>query len=233
MFGKSKEHKAHENRAQGEFDEFHSAHRPPMNRSVSGWFIIMSVLYVIIGVVIFVWPGISMDIAGLVFGVCMLAYGISRIVIYFTRSHYDTIIQMDLTVGVVFSAFGLFLLLHRDFVNAMLPFAVAILLLIGAISKLQYALDMKRLGVGRWNLFLAAAVLVFILGLILIYNPFREHYLMGYIAVSIIVEGVLNIIAILTISHRIRKDGRGAFTVTGDRFSPSPKSQPDLLEEKK
>ena len=69
MFGKSKEHKAHENRAQGEFDEFHSAHRPPMNRSVSGWFIIMSVLYVIIGVVIFVWPGISMDIAGLVFDV--------------------------------------------------------------------------------------------------------------------------------------------------------------------
>ena len=154
------------------------------------------------------------------------------IVIYFTRNHYDTIIQMDSTVGVVFSAFGLFLLLHRDFVQAMLPFAVAILLLIGAISKFQYSLDMKRLGVLRWRIFLAAAVIVFLLGLVLIYNPFRDRYLMGFIAGSIIAEGVLNIIAVLIISHRIRRDGRGAFTVTGDKFAAPGAKRPEMLEDR-
>ncbi len=186
------------------------------NRSVSKWFIVISVLYVVLGIVMLFWPNITVDMLGIVLGIGLLAYGVARLVIYFTKNHLDGIIHMDLTAGVVFGALGGFMLLHRDFVSTVFPFAVAIMLLIGAISKLQYSIDMKHLGVVRYKIFLAGAVIVFILGLILVANPFTGHVMIWFIGASLIVEGILNCIAILCLSRAIRKSGRGSFEVTED-----------------
>ena len=158
------------------------------NRSVSKWYVVLSVLYVLLGVIMLFWPHVTVDILGVVLGVVLLAYGAARIVIYFTKNHFDGIVHMDLTVGVVFGALGGFMLLHRDFVNTVFPFAVAILLLIGAISKLQYALDMKRIEVQRYKVFMIFAVIVFVLGIILVANPFTGHWMIWFIGGSLILE---------------------------------------------
>lgn len=184
------------------------------NRSVSKWYVVLSVLYIVVGVIMLLWPNITVDILGIVLGVGLLAYGAARIVIYFTKNHLDGIVHMDLTVGVVFGALGGFMLLHRDFVNTVFPFAVAILLLIGAISKLQYAIDMKRLEVNHFKVFMVCAVIVFVLGLILVANPFTGHWMIWFIGASLIFEGVLNCIAILILSTKLRKTGKGSFEVT-------------------
>ena len=111
-----------------------------------------------------------------------------------------------------------------------------ILLLIGAISKIQYSSDLKRMGAVRWKVFLAFAVILFVLGGILLYNPFNKDAMCWYIAICLILEGILNIIAVLWISHRIKKIGGGSFRVnpvqapssirTGDRgekgYTPLP-----------
>ena len=194
------------------------------NRSVSKWYVILSVLYVLLGVIMLFWPHVTVDILGVVLGVVLLAYGAARIVIYFTKNHFDGIVHMDLTVGVVFGALGGFMLLHRDFVNTVFPFAVAILLLIGAISKLQYALDMKRIEVQHYKVFLIFAVIVFVLGIILVANPFTGHWMIWFIGGSLILEGVLNCIAILVLSVKLRKTGRGSFEVTEQ--GPGPVIRP-------
>ena len=133
---------------------------PPTHQSVSKWYIVLSVFYVILGIIMVAWQKATVDLVGIVLGTAMLAYGIARIIIYFTKSHFEGIVHMDLTVGVVVGALGAFLLLHRDFVNTAFPFAVAIILLIGAISKLQYSIDMKRLGVVRHKVFLVFSVII-------------------------------------------------------------------------
>ena len=165
------------------------------NRSVSKWYVVLSVLYVLLGVIMLFWPHVTVDILGVVLGVVLLAYGAARIVIYFTKNHFDGIVHMDLTVGVVFGALGGFMLLHRDFVNTVFPFAVAILLLIGAISKLQYALDMKRIEVQRYKVFMIFAVIVFVLGIILslcveitgsLYSSMILHFLINSRSVALL-----------------------------------------------
>ena len=194
----------------------------PMNRSVSRWYIILSVLYVIVGIIMVAWPNATVSMIGTVIGVGMLVSGVTRVIIYFTRNHMLGIVEMDLTLGVTFAAFGAFMLLHKETVETMLPFAVAILLMIGAISKLQYALDMKQLSFRYWKVFLLFTILIMALGVILICDPFSESVLLIYMAVSLMIEGVLNILAVLMISHRLKRMANSSFTVADGPAGASP-----------
>lgn len=168
-------------------------------------FIILSVFYVIAGVVLLFWPAMSIEMFCRVLGIGTLIVGLAHVIIYFTKDHMMNIMEMDLVIGVVCAAFGSFLLLHPEFVQAVLPFAVGILLLVGAIVKLQNAIDMKRLKFKNWKVMLIFALILLILGGILIYTPFSGHSLLIYIGASLILDGVVNITGMLCISHRVKK----------------------------
>ena len=175
------------------------------------WFIVLSVLYVVTGIMILIWPNLTNDLLGKALGIGMLVVGITMIIIYFTKDHMGNIMEMELTRGVVFAAFGAFMLMHADFIEVALPFGMGILLMIGAISKIQYSLDMKRLRFIRWKLLLIFALILLAMGIILIYNPFKNTFLFYYIAIALIVDGTLNIICVLSISHRMKQISRGRF----------------------
>lgn len=170
--------------------------------------VVLSVCYVIAGVILLFWPDMSMDIFCKALGIGMLIIGITHIIIYFTKDHMQNIMQMDLVVGVVCAAFGAFLLLHPDFVETAMPFAVGILLMIGAIVKLQNAIDMKRLKFTQWKAVLALAIVMLLMGALLIYNPFAGRILLIYIGISLILDGALNIVCMLLISRKVKKMAR-------------------------
>ena len=170
--------------------------------------IILSVCYVIAGIILLFWPDMSMDIFCKGLGIGMLVVGITHVIIYFTKDHMQSIMQMDLVVGVVCAAFGAFLLMHPDFVEMAMPFAVGILLMIGAILKLQNSIDMKHLKFVRWKVVLVLAVLMLVMGAVLIYNPFTGRGLLVYIGIGLMADGVINIVCMLFISHRLKKLAR-------------------------
>ena len=170
--------------------------------------IILSVCYVIAGIILLFWPDMSMDIFCKGLGIGMLVVGITHVIIYFTKDHMQSIMQMDLVVGVVCAAFGAFLLMHPDFVEMAMPFAVGILLMIGAILKLQNSIDLKHLKFVRWKVVLVLAVLMLVMGAVLIYNPFTGRGLLVYIGIGLMADGVINIVCMLSISHRLKKLAR-------------------------
>ena len=179
------------------------------------------------------WPGLTVSILGTSIGIGMLVLGMTHIVIYFTRDHMESVLHMDLTYGVVFAAFGAFMLFHSDFVEIALPFAVGVLLLIGAMIKLQYAVDMKRMDMSRWKILLVFVIIMAIMGLLLIYNPFSMQVLVYYIAVSLILEGLLNILSILLISHRVKQIQRGLVPYNQETPHEAPASDPFEPEQDK
>lgn len=168
-------------------------------------FIILSVFYVIAGTVLLFWPEMSIELFCKVLGIGMLIAGLTHVIIYFTKDHMLNIMQMDLVIGVLCVSFGAFLLLHPEFVQNALPFVVGVLFMMGGIVKLQNAIDMKRFHFRFWKAVLFFAVVMLILGAVLIYNPFRGEILTLYIGISLILEGILNIICMLCIAHLVKK----------------------------
>ena len=176
---------------------------------VSKYYIGAFVLYFITGLVMCIWPNLTMQLAGTALGIGMLVVGIVHIIVYFTKDHFDGIMHMDLTIGVVLAAFGAFMLIHKDFVGMAIPFGTGILLMIGGISKIQHALDMKKMYFNIWKAVLVVAIILIAAGIILIFDPFREKVLIYFIASFLMIDGLVSIIIMLMMSHRSKQLAKG------------------------
>ena len=169
-------------------------------------YIFISALYVVLGVVLLAWPTLSVQIICYGLAVAMIVIGISYGIMYFTKDSLEGFLQMDLVIGIVCLAFGIFILLNPTFLSSVLPFAMGIILLLGAIVKIQSAFNMKKLGLKKWYLILICALVIGVLGAVLLWNPFEEEkYMILYIWICLILDGLTNLISLICIQTRLRK----------------------------
>lgn len=169
-------------------------------------YILVSALYVVLGAVLLVWPTASLKMICYVLGFSMVVIGLTFGIIYFTKENPQGFLQMDLVIGIVCLAFGVFILLNPAFLSHVLPFAMGIILLLGAVVKIQSSISMKRLRFRRWYLVLVGALLLIALGIVLLCNPFaQERYMILYIGICLVLDGMINLISMICISLRVKK----------------------------
>lgn len=169
-------------------------------------YILVSALYVVLGVVLLLWPTTSVKMICYGLGIAMLVLGITYGVIYFTKDNLSGFLQMDLVIGIICLAFGIFILLNPAFLASVLPFAMGIILLLGAVVKLQSAFNMKRLNFSKWYLVLICALLIVALGIVLLCNPFQnERFMVLYIGICLVLDGVTNLVCLFCIQYRVKK----------------------------
>lgn len=172
-------------------------------------YILVSALYVVLGIALLVWPSTSIKMICYGLGFAMIVLGITYGVMYFTKDNLSGFLQMDLVIGIVCMAFGLFILLNPTFLATVLPFAMGIILLLGAVVKIQSSLNMKRLKFRRWYLVLICALVIVVLGVVLLCNPFgEERHMIIYIGICLIFDGLTNLISLLCIQTRVKKLAR-------------------------
>lgn len=111
------------------------------SRSASVW---IAVLYIVLGVLLFLFPGVS----GTVFVWALAAgagiYGLSHLWRYIQSRKGDLPSPGDLFLGVLSLAFALFALLWPVVILSFLPFALGGLLLLDGIGKFPLALQVLR-----------------------------------------------------------------------------------------
>lgn len=172
-------------------------------------YILVSALYVVLGIVLLIWPSTSVRMICYGLGIAMLVLGITYGVIYFTKDNLSSFLQMDLVIGIICLAFGIFILLNPAFLASVLPFAMGIIFLLGAVVKLQSAFNMKRLNFSKWYLVLICALLIVALGIVLLCNPFEnERFMILYIGSCLILDGMTNLICLFCIQFRVKKLAR-------------------------
>ncbi len=177
-------------------------------RQFSTSFVFVSVLYIAIGLILLFGPTLSMTAVDYGLGVLMIVLGITYGIVYFVGDKkQEGFLQADLVIGIVCIAFGIFVLLTPNFVETILPLAIAVLLLVGAIVKIQNSLSMRRLMIRRWYLGIIAAVIVVALGLLLLIDPMKmtEAQRFIYIGICLILDGSTNLVGLICIRFRSRK----------------------------
>lgn len=169
-------------------------------------YILVSALYVVLGIVLCVWPNTSLKMICYGLGFVMVVLGITYGIIYFTKENPAGFLQMDLVIGIVCLAFGVFILLNPTFLATVLPFAMGIILLLGAVVKIQSALNMRRLKFAKWYAVLICALVIIVLGIVLLCNPFtKESHMVLYIGLCLILDGATNLVSLIFIQTRIKK----------------------------
>ena len=117
----------------------------------------MSVLLCVLGVVLFVWPGVSVAVIGELLGIGMIVFGAVKVAGYLSRDLFRLAFQYDLAFGVLLIALGIVTLTHPGETIGFLCVVYGILVLSDGLFKVQIAVDAKRFGIDRWWAILLAA----------------------------------------------------------------------------
>ena len=130
--------------------------------------ILMSLLYVGLGVFLVMKPGTALNIVCYALGGVVLACAAVQLIRYFVVERGVFQSQLTLISGLVCLALGVFLLLRSDIVVSILPIVFGLFVVFDAIGRVQNALDLRRCGYDSWKGFLLLPVLSVVLGVILI-----------------------------------------------------------------
>ena len=130
--------------------------------------ILMSLLYVGLGIFLVMKPGTALNIVCYALGGVVLACAAVQLIRYFVVERGGFQSQLTLISGLICLALGVFLLLRSDIVVSILPIVFGLFVIFDAIGRVQNALDLRRCGYDSWKGFLLLPVLSVVLGVILI-----------------------------------------------------------------
>lgn len=165
-----------------------------MLKSIRNSLVFTSVLYVVLGVVLMVFPATALNLSCTLIGIVTLIYGAVRIVSYF-RDGGTYSNRFDLFFGVVLAAVGVFLLVCPQFIVSLIPIALGIYILVDSFTAMKKALDMKALGFEKWWVSFLAAVLLAVFGMVMIFNPFGTMAsLVVFIGAGFVFDGVYTLV---------------------------------------
>ena len=148
--------------------------------------LITSVVYLVIGLILVIWPDAARQIIIYAIGAAALLYGGYRIVDFFVRKeHLSGTVQLGVALGIACILTGLFLIFKVDLVVALLAAIIGVAVIIDSVLRLQIALNLRHAGGQYWAVLLITAFVTLGLGILLLFNPFTV------VKVATIIGGVL------------------------------------------
>ena len=160
--------------------------------------VLMSLLYLGLGVFLVMKPGTALNIVCYALGGVVLACAAVQLVRYFAVERGVFQSQLTLVSGIVCLALGAFLIIRSDIVVSILPIVFGLFVIFDSLGRIQNALELRRCEYPSWKGFLLLAVLSIALGVIMIVDPFGTmETLVMAIGVILIVEGSLNLLSAL------------------------------------
>ena len=168
--------------------------------------ILTGVLYILLGIVALVVPETMQKTLGYGIGIVLIVAGLISIICYLLRDAKENYYHNEFVFGLVGMVLGAAVLYKVEVIISLIPFILGILVLFSGCSKLQDAIDLKRLGYGSWIGMLVVAVINIILGIVLICNPFQAAIvLFRVLGVGLIISGVSDCFSTIYFARKFHK----------------------------
>ena len=162
-------------------------------------YIVMSIVFCVVGVLFIALPAKAAVVIGKTLGVAMAAFGVVKLVGYFSRDLFRLAFQYDLEFGILLIALGLTVLLRTSGVMDFICVAMGVAILADGLFKIQIAVDAKRFGIQAWWLILVLAALAGGVGLLLVFRPWESvQALTVLLGISLLAEGGVNLCVALS-----------------------------------
>jgi uncharacterized membrane protein HdeD (DUF308 family) len=165
-----------------------------MGKKLKWNLVLMSILYLGLGIFLLLVPGTAMNIVCYALGGVVLVCAAVQLVRYFAVERGVFQSQLTLISGLVCLGLGAFLIIRSDIV----AIVFGLFVIFDSLSRIQNALELRKCQYPSWKGFLLLAVLSIVLGIVMILDPFGTmETLVMAIGVILIVEGALNLLSAL------------------------------------
>ena len=176
-----------------------------MLRYVKSGTMLLSIAYIVIGLLLLVMPQTSLLWICYAFGAVVLITGIVCLIQYARIRGTGFTAPFMLVGGVITAGLGIFTLAKPQVVARFLPVVFGIFILVDGVSRVGTAIDLaKRKGQKWWVLLLLSIVSVG-LGVLLVLHPFDAAVSVVMLCgILLIVEGALNLGCVLYAAMELR-----------------------------
>lgn len=152
--------------------------------------IILQILFLIVGVIIFMNPYITASIVGIIIGIYFIVFGLFGIYEFFMRKD-SPIFTFKIFLGVLSIILGIFIMADPFKITTLLTFALGLYLIIASVCKIFETFKMKKYGYDGWILMLVTSIILLIFGIFIAINPMASMDLIEAAAIFIILSAIL------------------------------------------
>ena len=167
--------------------------------------ILLSVVMVILGLLLVIWPGKTLEVTAKILGVALLVGAVVSFVSWFRDRHQSGGDYTSLAIGILCLIMGLVVFIAPRGVISLLPKIIGAAIVVNGVLNLAQAFDLRKKGGSDWVSPVVLAVLTIVAGLFLIFFAF------GAMKVAVMVIGGIiayNGVSNLLIERRYRKAGQ-------------------------
>ena len=170
-----------------------------MGKKLKWNLVLMSILYLGLGIFLLLVPGTAMNIVCYALGGVVLACAAVQLVRYFAVERGVFQSQLTLISGLVCLGLGAFLIIRSDIVVRILPIVFGLFVIFDSLGRIQNALELRKCQYPSWKGFLLLAVLSIVLGIVIAYLtnywivgiPHDWQWMLGIEAVPALAFGLL------------------------------------------
>ena len=134
--------------------------------------IAISILLIVFSIFLIFAPEASLSLIMRILGIILLFTGILHIINYFSEFKEFKTISVHLIIGVLSFVIGLTIILKPFIVNEILTILIGSWVIIESVIKFQISLKAMALKLSFWIFPLISSIMAFILGIIVLFNPF-------------------------------------------------------------
>ncbi|MGN0595882.1 MAG: DUF308 domain-containing protein [Ruminiclostridium sp.] len=161
---------------------------------------------IILGLLMVIYPAKASEFICWALGIILCIWGIIRIIHYFASPVHEIFGSFALVQGAAFIGFGVYFLANPVLIASLISVCLGIILIISGILKVQYTFDFMRLKTKFWLVELISSLLVLVLGVLTLVNPFgAAEALMLFIGIAFLVNGVWDLFSIIYLSVVVKK----------------------------
>lgn len=161
-----------------------------------------SLLCVALGLVLLLWPGLSIKIVCTAVGAVLIMSGVIRIMEYFFVRDGSMYSQINLIFGIVLSAVGIWIVLSPEKVLSLIPIILGIVITLHGLHNIKQAIGLCRDQYDKWWIALLLGIVTVGVGVLLICRPFAAiDTMVMLIGVFLIYDGLSNVWIVSRISR--------------------------------
>lgn len=167
--------------------------------------VLLSILMVVLGLVLFIWPGKTLTLAARILGIALLIGAAVSGYSWYREKNQSGASYTSLAIAILCLVVGLIVLAAPKGVITLLPKLIGLAVLVNGVINLAQALELRNKGQDSWTSSLVMAVLTILAGGFLLFFAF------GAMKVAVMVIGgvfVYNGVSNLWIESRYRKMGK-------------------------
>ena len=168
--------------------------------------IVMAIAYIVLGVVLIMYPSQVQKLISYILAFALIAMGIVNLIQYTRLDTNQIVNSYDLVLGFSTMIGGILIIINVERFEQLVLIVMGFMILVSGVMKLQSSVNLMRLRSTSWQVPFAMAMICIVYGIIMLINPFGAGgFFFAMMGIGFILSGITDIIVSVMFSVRLKK----------------------------